>query len=127
MKSRRLNVPEDHNTIQSRTCSEEYSETIPHDLIIEIVSRLPTKSVARCRCVSKLWSSLLVHQDFTETYLTRSSARPKILFACLKDGKVLFFTSPQPPEDDKASPITTAAATYHMSFPFDHVLIYIVL
>ncbi|RID66764.1 hypothetical protein BRARA_D01880 [Brassica rapa] len=62
MKSRRRNVSEGHNTIlqcHSRTCTEEYSETIPHDLIIEIVSRLPTKSVARCRCVSKLWSSLL--------------------------------------------------------------------
>ncbi|KAG2308672.1 hypothetical protein Bca4012_082235 [Brassica carinata] len=126
MKSRRLNVQEDHNTIlqcHSRTCTEEYSETIPHDLIIEIVSRLPTKSVARCRCVSKLWSSLLVHPDFTETYLTRSSARLKILFACVKDGKVLFFTSPQPQPDDKLSPRTaTASANYHMSFPFDHVI-----
>ncbi|CDY65287.1 BnaAnng20350D [Brassica napus] len=96
MKSRRRNVSEGHNTIlqcHSRTCTEEYSETIPHDLIIEIVSRLPTKSVARCRCVSKLWSSLLVHPYFTETYLTRSSASPKILFACVKDGKVSFYTS----------------------------------
>ncbi|CAF2286523.1 unnamed protein product [Brassica rapa] len=126
MKSRRRNVPEGHNTIvdqcHSRTCTEEYSETIPHDLIIEIVSRLPTKSVARCRCVSKLWSSLLVHPYFTETYLTRSSASPKILFACVKDGKVSFYTSPQPDDDKASSPITAAAATYHMNFPFDHVI-----
>ena len=131
MKSRRRNVPEGHNTIvdqcHSRTCTEEYSETIPHDLIIEIVSRLPTKSVARCRCVSKLWSSLLVHPYFTETYLTRSSASPKILFACVKDGKVSFYTSPQPDDDKASSPITAAAATYHMNFPLIMLLIYTVL
>ncbi|XP_010495953.1 PREDICTED: putative F-box protein At2g19630 [Camelina sativa] len=54
----------------------------PIDLIIEILLRLPVNSIARCRCVSKLWATILSRTDFTELFLTRSLARPKLLFAC---------------------------------------------
>ncbi|ESQ33461.1 hypothetical protein EUTSA_v10009794mg, partial [Eutrema salsugineum] len=36
----------------------QYSDTIPMDLIPEIFSKLPAKSMARFRCVSKLWGSI---------------------------------------------------------------------
>ncbi|CAN6996652.1 unnamed protein product, partial [Brassica rapa subsp. trilocularis] len=36
----------------------ENSDTIPTDLIIEILSRLLVKSIGRCRCVSKLIKAL---------------------------------------------------------------------
>ncbi|CAN6916304.1 unnamed protein product, partial [Brassica oleracea] len=48
---------------------------IPTDLIIEIFSRLSLKSIAICRCVSKLWASILRLPDFTDLFLTKSSAR----------------------------------------------------
>ncbi|CAN6834311.1 unnamed protein product, partial [Brassica oleracea] len=32
--------------------------------LFEIFSRLPSKAIARCRCVSKLWASMLRCQDF---------------------------------------------------------------
>ncbi|EFH60237.1 hypothetical protein ARALYDRAFT_480507, partial [Arabidopsis lyrata subsp. lyrata] len=40
----------------------------------------------RCRCVSKLWASILSRPDFTELFLTRSWswACPKLLFAYIK-------------------------------------------
>ncbi|ANM65297.1 F-box and associated interaction domains-containing protein [Arabidopsis thaliana] len=101
---------------KKRSCSnqkkeEEKSERIPFDLVIEILLRLPVKSIARFRYVSKLWQSTLRGQHFTESYLTISSSRPKILFTCLKDCETFFFSSPHPQD---LSPI---AANLHMSFP----------
>ncbi|CAA7047912.1 unnamed protein product [Microthlaspi erraticum] len=52
---------------------------------------------------------------FTESILTRSLARPKLLFACKRDdGNVCFFSSSQPQNpDQKSSPV---AGNYHMTF-----------
>ncbi|CAN8320039.1 unnamed protein product, partial [Cochlearia groenlandica] len=72
---------------------EESLVSIPIDLIIEILSRLHVKSIARFRCVSKLWLSTLVTPCFTELFLTRSSARPRLLFAV---GEWCVMTTPQP-------------------------------
>ncbi|XP_024010028.1 putative F-box protein At1g33020 [Eutrema salsugineum] len=60
---------------------EEGSESFPVDLIPEILSRLPAKSIGRFLCVSKLWGSILHRPDFNELFLTRSLARPRLLFA----------------------------------------------
>ncbi|CAA7045649.1 unnamed protein product [Microthlaspi erraticum] len=70
------------NRSSNPTKREDKSEptTIPTDLIIEIFSRLPGKSIARFRCLSKLWSSTLRRPFFTELFLTRSSGRPRLLF-----------------------------------------------
>ncbi|CAH8269363.1 unnamed protein product [Arabidopsis lyrata] len=102
---------------KKRSCSnpkkEEVvkSEPIPFDLVIEILLRLPAKSIARFRYVSKLWQSTLRGPHFTESFLTLSSSRPKILFTCLKDGETFFFSSPHTQD---LSPIS---ANIHMSFP----------
>ncbi|ESQ56089.1 hypothetical protein EUTSA_v10027150mg [Eutrema salsugineum] len=76
--------------------SSSSSMPIPIDLVFEIFSRLPLKSIATCRCVSKLWSSILRRPDFTELFLTRSSARPQILFAGRRDGELFFSSSSEP-------------------------------
>ncbi|RID64175.1 hypothetical protein BRARA_E03131 [Brassica rapa] len=52
---------------------------IPFDLMIEILTRLPAKSLMRFRCVSKLWSCLIRSRYFTNLYLTVSSSRPQLL------------------------------------------------
>lgn len=36
----------------------------PQEILIEILSRLPAKSVGKCRCVSKPWKDLLSSQQF---------------------------------------------------------------
>ncbi|XP_024012980.1 F-box protein At3g57590 isoform X2 [Eutrema salsugineum] len=56
-------------------------EPFPSDVSREIFSRLPVKSVARFRSLSKLWGSTLCSPDFTELFQTRSRARPRLLFA----------------------------------------------
>ncbi|KAL0724359.1 hypothetical protein Bca4012_038958 [Brassica carinata] len=85
---------------------------IPCDLIIEILLRLPAKSIARCRRVTKRWASLLRLPYFTELFLTKSSTCPRLLLACEKNGHLLFFSSPQP-----QSSFLLTTSYYHMRVP----------
>ncbi|XP_019083013.1 PREDICTED: F-box protein DOR-like isoform X1 [Camelina sativa] len=119
MNSRWQNVSEARQATLQRhsTNADENSEPIPNDLYIEIFLRLPVKSIATCRCVSKLWASLLGLPYFTELYFTRSSARPRILFTCRKDSELCFFSTPQPLNPDESSSLL--AASYHMKIPFN--------
>ncbi|EOA38843.1 hypothetical protein CARUB_v10011186mg [Capsella rubella] len=73
-----------------------HTEKLPNDLIIEVLSRVPAKSVAICRCVSKQWDSLLVSQVFKESFLSISLSRPRLLFNFSFRSKWHFFSSPQP-------------------------------
>ncbi|CAG7874865.1 unnamed protein product [Brassica rapa] len=121
MKLRRLNLSNDVPTSfscisRSSTAfnERENSEPIPHDLIYELLLRLPAKSIARSRCLSKLWASILRSHDFTELFLTRSSTRQKLLFFCLKDHDFFFFTAPKNPDNNSS----LVVPDYHMKFPF---------
>ncbi|ESQ43945.1 hypothetical protein EUTSA_v10006428mg, partial [Eutrema salsugineum] len=90
-------------------------EPIPFDLVIEILLRLPVKSIATFRRVSKLWASTLRDPSFTESYLTISSSRKKLLFTCLKDDETCFFSS----SPNSQSPSSDISAKVHMSFPIN--------
>ncbi|KAF3585372.1 hypothetical protein F2Q69_00028153 [Brassica cretica] len=47
---------------------------------MEILSRLPVKSIVRFGCVSKLWSTLTRHQSFINLFASRSSSgQPRLL------------------------------------------------
>ncbi|KAF2554518.1 hypothetical protein F2Q68_00016565 [Brassica cretica] len=90
---------------QSSTTSLTYVggnlEMLPIDLIIVILQRLPAKTIAKLRCVSKQWGSLLSNPDFTKSFLTCSSTRPRLLFTFEFGGKWHFFSSPQPRNVDE--------------------------
>ncbi|CAA7042835.1 unnamed protein product [Microthlaspi erraticum] len=92
-----------------------YADPIPVDLLIEIFSRLPRKSIDRFRCVSKFWGCILRRPDFTELFLTKSSTRPRLFFTVKADGKLFFYSSPQPQNPNDSS--TLLATRYHASFP----------
>ncbi|CAA7032760.1 unnamed protein product [Microthlaspi erraticum] len=96
--------------------------SIPEDLFFEIFSRLPSKSIARFRCVSKLWESMLHRPYFTEFFLTRSSARPRLLFAFRRVSEkrvdyLRFVSLPQPHNPYETLSSTVVAADLHMTFP----------
>nr|VDC88730.1 unnamed protein product [Brassica oleracea] len=103
MKSRRPNLSLEEGPTISRcnsrsptsTNGRENAEPIPIDLIFELLLRLPAKSIARCRCVSSLWSSILIRPDFTELFFTRSSSLPQLLLSRQENDELLFFTAPQ--------------------------------
>ncbi|CAA7044445.1 unnamed protein product [Microthlaspi erraticum] len=113
-KTRRQN----RRDTQSETSENSYSPSIPVDVLIEIFLTLSVKSIATCRCVSKLWCSTLRRQDFTELFLSSSYSRsPKLLFACIKYGDLLFFSSTQPQNpDENSSPVV---ASRHVKFSFN--------
>ncbi|XP_010463028.1 PREDICTED: F-box protein At3g57590-like [Camelina sativa] len=79
--------------------------SIPADLMLEKLSRLPVNSIGRFSCVSKLWGSM-----FRRPYVTELlSARPRLLLAVVRDGEWSFFSSPQPSDPyGNTSPVATA-------------------
>ncbi|KAI3423474.1 F-box domain-containing protein [Psidium guajava] len=52
---------------------------VPDDLLIEILKRLPVKSLCRFRCVSTLWRSVISDPQFIDAHLAQSANRPRLL------------------------------------------------
>ncbi|KAL5709438.1 hypothetical protein ACHQM5_020126 [Ranunculus cassubicifolius] len=53
------------------------SDNIPHEIVVEILTNLPTKSLMKFKCVSKLWHSVLTDPTFIKKHLNRSIETPK--------------------------------------------------
>ncbi|XP_059629788.1 F-box/kelch-repeat protein At3g06240-like [Cornus florida] len=49
------------------------SDFLPHDVFIDVLTRLPIKALVRCACVCKSWYSLFTNPSFITTHLNRSS------------------------------------------------------
>ncbi|KAG2327708.1 hypothetical protein Bca52824_010436 [Brassica carinata] len=127
MKSQRQNDTEVCLTITPLTKLSNSTnvrvDSLPTDLLIEIFSRFPTKHIAkyiaRCRCVSKLWSSVFYRPEFTDVlFLTKSSSIPQLLFACQTQSELLFFSSPQPQGPDENPSLVTASYLTRVPFNF---------
>uniref|UniRef100_A0A0D3D4X5 F-box domain-containing protein n=1 Tax=Brassica oleracea var. oleracea TaxID=109376 RepID=A0A0D3D4X5_BRAOL len=95
----------------------ENSVSIPMDLINEIFSRLPAKSVARFSCLSKQWRDMLDRSYFKELFFTRSSVWPRLLFSVKRDGydDLCLFSSPQPRDLYEKSSSLVVTADFHMN------------
>ncbi|CAA7020960.1 unnamed protein product [Microthlaspi erraticum] len=68
----------------------EATREIPFDLVIEILWRLPAKSLMRFKSVSKHWLSLTISQYFTKRFPRVSPSAQRLYF---KDKNVLLSTS----------------------------------
>ncbi|CAA7041204.1 unnamed protein product [Microthlaspi erraticum] len=92
--------------------------SLPLDLTREILLRLPGKSIARFRCVSKRWSSTIADPYFINSFETRSSTKPSLLL-CLIKGDDLFVSSiPQNTVDsNEAYSSSLPVDRYHMKLP----------
>ncbi|ESQ33743.1 hypothetical protein EUTSA_v10009341mg, partial [Eutrema salsugineum] len=88
-------------------------DSIPIDLSLEIFSRLPSKSIARFRCLSKLWGSMLHRQHFTELFLTRSWALPRLLIILEGNRECSVFSSPQLQDPYGKSSFVVVSADFH--------------
>ncbi|KAF8052391.1 hypothetical protein N665_1562s0002 [Sinapis alba] len=67
-------------TINPQTSSYE---VLPLELVIEIIGRLPVKSIARFLLVSKLWATIIRSRDFIKSFPlgSCSSSQPQFLIA----------------------------------------------
>ncbi|XP_010480750.1 PREDICTED: putative F-box protein At5g42430 [Camelina sativa] len=102
---------------------EENSDSIPNDLILEILSRLSITSIGRFRCVSKQWGSMLHKPYFTKLFFTKSSARPRLLIGVRQHHEWSFFSAPQPQNHYGKSSSLVVAADFHIECSFlDHSL-----
>ncbi|EFH41067.1 predicted protein [Arabidopsis lyrata subsp. lyrata] len=72
--------------MRRRRGDDWFASEIPLDLQIEILIRLPAKSLMRFKCVSKLWFSLIRSRCFSNCYLkVASPPRPPRLYMSLVD------------------------------------------
>ncbi|KAF2620238.1 hypothetical protein F2Q68_00042468 [Brassica cretica] len=76
------------------------SDYIPDFMIEQILARMPAKSIARCRCVSKAWAGIISRPSFTAFFSSRR--RTHLLFGCTEFPEkrtrsgVFFLSSPLP-------------------------------
>ncbi|KAL9295440.1 putative F-box domain-containing protein [Arabidopsis thaliana] len=91
MERREEKTKDIHVTRTAQPCP--HADWIPFDLTREILLRLPSKSLMRFQCVSKLWASITSDPDFINSF-------PKLKRSCLilnflKIDKQLFLSFPQ--------------------------------
>ncbi|KAI8534302.1 hypothetical protein RHMOL_Rhmol10G0079700 [Rhododendron molle] len=55
------------------------SDYVPRETLINILTRLPAKTLLRFRCICKSWLSLLSSPDFTSAHLRTAAAKPPVL------------------------------------------------
>ncbi|KAL0649006.1 hypothetical protein Bca4012_091696 [Brassica carinata] len=81
---------------------------------MQILSRLPGKSVVRFRCVSKLWSSVTSTPRFIKSFTVHSLARPSLLLVEKKEDKRVFCSLPHRQDPDRPY---TKVEKYEMMIP----------
>ncbi|XP_010431563.1 PREDICTED: F-box protein At2g21930-like [Camelina sativa] len=92
---------------------------IPHDAIEEILKASTVETLARFRCVSTQYASMIRSREFIKLYLIKSSTRPKSLIISFKEfeplglGKQFFFSASQPLNQGESSS-SSSSATYHL-------------
>ncbi|KAK7356855.1 hypothetical protein VNO80_16135 [Phaseolus coccineus] len=63
------------------------SPTMPDDLVMEILSRIPVKALMRFRCVSKYWNSFVFDPNLVKLHLQRSPRDNPILYTLSEYGE----------------------------------------
>ncbi|VVB11611.1 unnamed protein product [Arabis nemorensis] len=74
---------------------------------------MPVKSMARCRGVSKLWSSIIRLPNYNHLFPDKSTYQPRFLFTFVVEESLLFFSLPQP--DQLESVNLSLVATHHLT------------
>ncbi|CAL9245896.1 unnamed protein product, partial [Arabidopsis halleri] len=81
--------------VTTTTTTQPYprADWIPFDITREILVRLPSKSLMRFRCVSKLWASITSDPDFINSFTKLQ--RSCLLLNFQRNDNQLFLSFPQ--------------------------------
>ncbi|XP_058739589.1 F-box/kelch-repeat protein At3g23880-like [Vicia villosa] len=81
------------------TCHRRSPVYLPEELIAEVLSILPVKSLLQLRCVSKSWKSLISNPIFVKQHLNRSTrnANLTLVSSFLNEGVAAFCLLEKPP------------------------------
>ena len=97
---------------------------IPSDVIFDIFTSLPVKSLVRFRCISRSCSSIITSQDFTKLHATRYSRiksnfplTPTIIISCSTElqSAQMFFSSELHEGSESASAVHLRTIPPHFS------------
>ncbi|XP_019084656.1 PREDICTED: F-box/kelch-repeat protein At3g04660-like [Camelina sativa] len=101
----------------SQIRDDNTSAYLPQDLIIEILLKLPTKSIPKLIVVSKLWSSIIRSKSFIDQYLEQSQSRPRSLFSFERNSILFFHSISQSQEEAAAAPSScTTTSRFYVRF-----------
>ncbi|MCI02856.1 F-box/kelch-repeat protein, partial [Trifolium medium] len=84
--------------------------TLPFDLLIEILCRLPVKLLSQLRCVCKSFNSLISDTNFAKKHLRLSTTLHRLVVG-KQNGEVVLFDTPIP-SDFLTSSITQSQLNY---------------
>ncbi|AES80211.2 F-box and associated interaction domain protein [Medicago truncatula] len=89
---------------------------LPDDLIAELLSFLPVKSLVRLKCVSKSWKSLISDPSFVKLHLNRSSTRnPLFTIGTLHIAAIPIAAIPIDDVDDRGLEVGYSVVPYSLN------------
>ncbi|KAF3486586.1 hypothetical protein F2Q69_00052057 [Brassica cretica] len=119
---------EDNNNEGVITTFRHSLDSIPLDLISDILLKFPAKSLVEFTCVSNTWYSIIRSQMFIKTFMSMSISRPRILLTFKRnhnnDNELLFFSSPHTSQvsNDSSSVVSRHEMTISRTSPGDYII-----
>ncbi|XP_050245406.1 F-box/kelch-repeat protein At3g23880-like [Quercus robur] len=103
------------------------SERLPHDVVIDILTRLPVKSLIRFRCVSKSWYSTITDPIFITKHLNLQLNKAKSLSSNNNHNGFLLYTHDKQLYTAACNGGPTLTLTevskFQIPFPVDHYMV----
>ncbi|XP_009102165.1 F-box protein At1g30790 [Brassica rapa] len=119
---------EDSNNEGVITTFRHSLDSIPLDLISDILLKFPAKSLVEFTCISNTWYSIIRSQMFIKTFMSISISRPRILLTFKRnhngENELLFFSSPDTSQvsNDSSSVVSRHEMTMSRTSLGDYII-----
>ncbi|KAH6828458.1 hypothetical protein C2S53_016943 [Perilla frutescens var. hirtella] len=100
---------------QNSKMKQDFWAYLTPELMIDIFSRLPIRSIIRCKCVCKSWLELLETCEFVNSHLSKSATGLAIFQSFIFGGP-----SPSKPYKFLEFVENSMPVVFNMSFPHEH-------